>query len=99
MECSMDMAGQQSTTETKTQMVSTMMNVTTVSSTFLSSAKSVAANPTAPNAKNNLATAARGVTESINNLINVYTSAAPGQNECDSAVRAIQQSKHMLENP
>merc|ERR1711963_542954 len=76
-----------------------MMNVTTVSSTFLSSAKSVAANPTAPNAKNNLATAARGVTESINNLINVYTSAAPGQKECDSAIRAIQSAKHMLENP
>merc|ERR1719193_2518948 len=99
MECSMDMAGQQSTAETKTQMVSTMMNVTTVSSTFLSSAKSVAANPTAPNAKNNLATAARGVTESINNLINVYTSAAPGQKECDSAIRAIQSARHMLENP
>merc|ERR1719471_226494 len=99
MECSMDMAGQQSTAETKTQMVSTMMNVTTVSSTFLSSAKSVAANPTAPNAKNNLATAARGVTEAINNLINVYTSAAPGQKECDSAIRAIQSAKHMLENP
>merc|ERR1719391_915489 len=76
-----------------------MMNVTTVSSTFLSSAKSVAANPTAPNAKNNLATAARGVTESINNLINVYTSAAPGQKECDSAIRAIQSARHMLENP
>merc|ERR1719367_2295401 len=95
----MDMAGQQSTAETKTQMVSTMMNVTTVSSTFLSSAKSVAANPSAPNAKNNLATAARGVTEAINNLINVYTSAAPGQKECDSAIRAIQSAKHMLENP
>eukprot|EP00091_Calanus_sinicus_P014499 TRINITY_DN32062_c0_g1_i1.p1 TRINITY_DN32062_c0_g1~~TRINITY_DN32062_c0_g1_i1.p1 ORF type:complete len:134 (-),score=28.65 TRINITY_DN32062_c0_g1_i1:188-589(-) len=80
-------------------MASTMMNVTTVSSTFLSSAKSVAADPSAPNAKNNLATAARGVTESINNLINVYTSAAPGQKECDSAIRAIQSAKHMLENP
>merc|ERR1719412_1538080 len=99
MECSMDMAGQQSTAETKTQMVSTMMNVTTVSSTFLSSAKSVAANPTADNANHNLATAARGVTESINNLINVYTSAAPGQKECDSAIRAIQSARHMLENP
>ena len=99
MECSMDMAGQTSVQETQSQMVSTMMNVTTVSSTFLSSAKSVAIDPSAPNAKNNLATAARGVTEAINNLINVYTSAAPGQKECDSAIRAIQSSKHMLENP
>merc|ERR1719471_938188 len=99
MECSMDMAGQTSVGETKTNMVSTMMNVTTVSSTFLSSAKSVAIDPSAPNAKNNLSTAARGVTEAINNLINVYTSAAPGQKECDSAIRAIQSAKHMLENP
>merc|ERR1719471_1069573 len=99
MECSMDMAGQTSVQETQSQMVSTMMNVTTVSSTFLSSAKSVAIDPSAPNAKNNLATAARGVTEAINNLINVYTSAAPGQKECDSAIRAIQSAKHMLENP
>merc|ERR1719422_2797016 len=99
MECSMDMAGQTSVGETKTNMVSTMMNVTTVSSTFLSSAKSVAIDPSAPNAKNNLSTAARGVTEAINNLINVYTSGAPGQNECDSAIRAIQSAKHMLENP
>jgi len=99
MECSMDMAGQTSMGETKTQMVSTMMSVTSVSSTFLSSAKSVAIDPKAPNAKNNLATAARGVTEAINNLINVYTSAAPGQKECDSAIRAIQSAKHMLENP
>ena len=99
MECSMDMAGQTGVSETKTQMVSTMMNVTTVSSTFLNSAKSVAIDPSAPNAKNNLATAARGVTEAINNLINVYTSAAPGQKECDSAIRAIQSAKHMLDNP
>ena len=99
MECSMDMAGQTNVSETKTHMMSTMMNVTTVSSTFLSSAKSVAIDPSAPNAKNNLATAARGVTEAINNLINVYTSAAPGQKECDSAIRAIQSAKHMLENP
>merc|ERR1719471_895893 len=99
MECSMDMAGQTSVGETKTNMVSTMMNVTTVSSTFLSSAKSVAIDPSAPNAKNNLSTAARGVTEAINNLINVYTSAAPGQKECDNAIRAIQSAKHMLENP
>ena len=98
MECSMDMAGQTTVHETKTQMVSTMMNVTSMSTSFLSSAKTVAADPSAPNAKNNLSTAARGVTEAINDLINVYTSAAPGQNECDNAIRAIQSTKHMLEN-
>ena len=98
MDYSMDMAGQTRVAETRTSMVSTMKSVTSSSSTFLSSAKTVAADPSAPNARNNLATAARGVTESINDLINVYTSAAPGQNECDNAVRAIQSSRHILED-
>jgi hypothetical protein len=40
-------------------MVSTMKNVTMSSSTFLSSAKTVAVDPSAPQAKNNLANAAR----------------------------------------
>ncbi len=98
MECSMDMAGQTQQVEARTEMVSTMRSVTSSSSTFLSSAKTVSIDPSAPQAKNNLATAARGVTESINNLINVYTSAAPGQNECNNAIRAIQSSRHVLEN-
>jgi talin len=98
MDYSMDMAGQTKITETRTSMVSTMKSVTSSSSTFLSSAKTVAADPSAPNARNSLASAARGVTETINDMINVYTSAAPGQNECDSAVRAIQSSRHILED-
>ena len=31
-------------------------------------------------------------------MINVYTSVAPGQKECDNAIRAIQSSSHVLEN-
>jgi len=34
----------------------------------------------------------RSVTESINHLINVCTVAAPGQKECDMALRQIQAS-------
>ena len=98
MEYSMDMAGQTKVSQTRSEMVITMKNVTTSSSTLLSSAKSVAADPQGGQAKNNLAAAARGVTESINDLINVYTSASPGQNECDNAVRAIQSSRHVLDN-
>ena len=98
MDVSMDMAGQTGQADTRTEMVSTMRSVTTSSSTFLSSAKTVSIDPTQPQAKNNLALAARGVTETINNLINVYTSAAPGQTECDNAIRAIQSSRHVLEN-
>lgn len=66
MECSMDMAGQTNVSETRTNMVSTMRSVTSSSTTFLSSAKTVAADPSAPNAKNNLASAARYM-HTINN--------------------------------
>ena len=94
----MDMAGQTSQAETRTEMVSTMRSVTSSSSTFLTEAKTVCQDPSAPQAKNSLAAAARGVTESLNNMINVFTSAAPGQTECDNAIRAIQSSRHVLEN-
>ena len=59
MECSMDMAGQTKVTETRNNMVTTMRNVTSSSSNFLDSAKTVAADPGAPSAKHNLANAAR----------------------------------------
>ena len=88
----MDMAGQTGVESVRSEMVITMRNVTSTSSTLMSSAKSVAADPNSGQAKNNLTAAAMGVTESINDLINVYTSASPGQNECDNAVRAIQVS-------
>ena len=32
----------------------------------------------------------RGVTDAINNLLNACMTAAPGQKECDSAVRNVQ---------
>ena len=59
MECSMDMAAQTTVESVRSEMIITMKNVTTSSSTLLSSAKTVAADPNAPHAKNNLANAAR----------------------------------------
>jgi hypothetical protein len=41
----------------------------------------------------------RAVTDSINYLIDVCTSAAPGQKECDNAIRKIQSMRPLLENP
>lgn len=69
-----------------------------VSSKLLLAAKSVSADPNAPNTKNLLSQAARAVTESINQLINVCTVSAPGQKECDNALRQIQMMKSMLES-
>jgi hypothetical protein len=41
----------------------------------------------------------RAVTDSINYLIDVCTSAAPGQKECDNAIRKIQSLRPLLDNP
>ncbi|PSN52989.1 Talin-1 [Blattella germanica] len=96
---SMEMAGQTKDREVQGQMVVSLKNVSMVSSKLLVTAKSVAADPSAPNSKNQLAAAARAVTDSINYLIDVCTSAAPGQTECDNAVRKIQSMRPLLDNP
>lgn len=81
------------------EMVHSLKNVSTTSSALLTTAKSLSADPHLPNGKNQLSAAARAVTESINYLVNVCTSAAPGQNECDNAVRQIKAMRHLLDNP
>ena len=39
------------------------------------------------------------MSESLNQLIDACSSAAPGQKECDNAVRRIQALKPLLDNP
>ena len=78
----MDMAGQAKDTETRNQMVISLKNVSMVSSKLLTVAKTVNADPSAPNAKNLLTAAARAVTEAINGLVDVCTASAPGCNNC-----------------
>ncbi|XP_044265750.1 talin-2 isoform X5 [Tribolium madens] len=99
LEVSMEMAGQTQDTDIRGQMVHSLKNVSTTSSTLLTTAKCLSADPYLPNGKNQLAAAARAVTDSINHLVNVCTSAAPGQTECDNAIRKIQAMKHLLESP
>ncbi|XP_033328616.2 talin_middle and talin-RS domain-containing protein rhea isoform X1 [Megalopta genalis] len=94
----MEMAGQ-TTIDTRSQMVVSLKNVSMTSGKLLVTAKTVAADPSAPNAKNQLSAAARAVTDSINYLVDVCTSAAPGQNECDNAIRNIQSMRSLLDNP
>ncbi|KAE8297282.1 Talin-2 [Larimichthys crocea] len=50
-------------------------------------------------AKNLLAAAARAVTDSINQLITLCTQQAPGQKECDNALRELEAVRGMLDNP
>ncbi|CAH1788698.1 unnamed protein product [Owenia fusiformis] len=93
------MAGVTKDTETQSQLISSLRSMSMVSSKLLISAKSVAADPNAPNAKNMLAQAARAVTESINHMINLCTISAPGQRECDNALRRIQAVKSYVDCP
>lgn len=81
------------------EMVHSLKNVSTTSSALLTTAKSLSADPNLPNGKNQLAAAARAVTDSINYLVNICTSAAPGQNECDNSIRQIKAMRHLLDNP
>lgn len=96
---SMEMAGQSKDVQARGDMVHSIRNVSTVSSNLLTTAKTLSADPDLPNGKNQLAAAARAVTESINHLVNVCTSSAPGQTECDNAIRNIQAMKPLLDNP
>ncbi|RUS77308.1 hypothetical protein EGW08_014935, partial [Elysia chlorotica] len=84
------MAGLSKDLETQNQIVGGLKSVSMVSSKLLVAAKSVSADPNAPNSRNLLAQAARAVTESINHLFSICTQSAPGQKECDNALRQIQ---------
>ncbi|XP_068621832.1 talin-1-like [Battus philenor] len=96
---SMEMAGQTEDHEAQATMVSSMKTVTVNSSKLLGTAKSVSQDLTRPNAKNQLAAAARAVTESINRLVDVCTEAAPGQKECAAAIRSIDSTRPLLAAP
>ncbi|KAJ7412997.1 hypothetical protein WISP_93590 [Willisornis vidua] len=79
-----------STKEDQIQVIGNLKSISMASSKLLLAAKSLSVDPGAPNAKNLLAAAARAVTESINQLITLCTQQAPGQKECDNALRELE---------
>lgn len=95
----LEMAGQTQEEYTRTVIVDTLRGVTNTSVSLLGTAKNVASDQSYPNSKNELASAARLVTESINKLVDVCTQAAPGQKECDNAIRSIEALRPLLESP
>ncbi|CAK1549078.1 unnamed protein product [Leptosia nina] len=99
MGVSLELAGQTEERESRSEMIRSMKTVTVNSSKLLGTAKSVSQDLTRPNAKNQLAAAARAVTESINNLVDVCTEAAPGQKECAAAIRSIESTRTLLSQP
>ncbi|XP_037955861.1 talin-1 isoform X2 [Teleopsis dalmanni] len=96
---SMEMAGQTQDEVVRSQMIDCLRNVSRQSCSLLSTAKSIAADPGQPNAKNQLHAAARNVTESINQLVDASIQSAPGQKECDNAMRNIESLRVMLDYP
>ncbi|KAF7701326.1 hypothetical protein HF521_002491 [Silurus meridionalis] len=99
LEAGMDMAGQSQSKEDQTQVVTNLKTISMSSSKLLLAAKALSTDPNSPNLKNQLAAAARAVTDSINQLITMCTQQAPGQKECDNALRELETVRGMLENP
>ncbi|CAH0716781.1 unnamed protein product, partial [Brenthis ino] len=95
----LEMAGYTEEIESRTQMVTSLKTVTVNSSKLLGTAKSVSQDLNRPNAKNQLAAAARAVTESINDLVDVCTRAAPGQKACAAALLRMAAARALLTAP
>uniref|UniRef100_A0A8D2KWM4 Talin 1 n=1 Tax=Varanus komodoensis TaxID=61221 RepID=A0A8D2KWM4_VARKO len=99
LQAGVEMAGQSPSKEAQAQVVSNLKSISMSSSKLLLAAKALSADPAAPNLKNQLAAAARAVTDSINQLITMCTQQAPGQKECDNALRELETVRELLENP
>ncbi|NWT98058.1 TLN1 protein, partial [Urocynchramus pylzowi] len=99
LQAGVEMASQSPNKEDQAQVVSNLKSLSMSSSKLLLAAKALSADPAAPNLKNQLAAAARAVTDSINQLITMCTQQAPGQKECDNALRELETVKELLENP
>ena len=90
MDSGMEMAGVTRERDTRTQIVSGLKSVSMSSSKLLIQSKGFIIDPNAPNSKNQLTQAVRMVTDSISHLMDVCTTSAPGQQECDNALRQMQ---------
>ncbi|XP_018408306.1 PREDICTED: talin-2 [Nanorana parkeri] len=99
LDAGLEMAGQTQNKDDQVQVIGNLKTISMASSKLLLAAKSLSVDSGAPSAKNLLAAAARAVTESINQLITICTQQAPGQKECDNALRELETVKGMLENP
>nr|DBA31555.1 TPA: hypothetical protein GDO54_007382 [Pyxicephalus adspersus] len=99
LDAGLEMAGQTQNKDDQIQVIGNLKTISMASSKLLLAAKSLSVDSGAPSAKNLLAAAARAVTESINQLITLCTQQAPGQKECDNALRELETVKGMLENP
>ncbi|XP_033109397.1 talin-1-like isoform X3 [Anneissia japonica] len=98
MDAGMGMARVAPSKEAQSNMVTSLKAISVSSSKLLLSVKSMSIDPGAANAKNQLAAAAKAVTEAINDLINTFMQSAPGQQECDNSLRKIATIKNILDD-
>ncbi|XP_057190144.1 talin-2a [Triplophysa rosa] len=99
LDAGIEMAGHTQSKDDQIQVIGNLKNISMASSKLLLAAKSLSVDPAAGNAKNLLAAAARSVTDSINQLITMCTQNAPGQRECDNALRELEAVRGLLDNP
>ncbi|RXN04123.1 talin-2 isoform X1 [Labeo rohita] len=99
LDAGIEMAGHTQSKDDQMQVIGNLKNISMASSKLLLAAKSLSVDPAAGNAKNLLAAAARTVTDSINQLITLCTQNAPGQRECDNALRELEAVRGLLDNP
>ncbi|XP_049329638.1 talin-2a [Astyanax mexicanus] len=99
LDAGIEMAGHTQRKDDQLQVIGNLKNISMSSSKLLLAAKSLSVNPRAANAKSLLATAARSVTDSINQLITMCTQHSPGQRECDNALRELEAVIVLLDNP
>ncbi|XP_061601059.1 talin-2a [Cololabis saira] len=99
LDAGIEMAGHTQKKDDQVQVIGNLKNISMASSKLLLAAKSLSVDPAAANAKNLLSAAARAVTDSINQLITLCTQQAPGQKECDNALRELEAVRGMLHNP
>ncbi|XP_028257235.1 talin-2 isoform X2 [Parambassis ranga] len=99
LDAGIEMAGHTQKKDDQIQVIGNLKNISMASSKLLLAAKSLSVDPAAANAKNLLSAAARAVTDSINQLITLCTQQAPGQKECDNALRELEAVRGMLDNP
>uniref|UniRef100_A0A673J7X9 Talin-2-like n=1 Tax=Sinocyclocheilus rhinocerous TaxID=307959 RepID=A0A673J7X9_9TELE len=97
LDAGIEMAGH--TQDDQIHVIGNLKNISMASSKLLLAAKSLSVDPAAGNAKNLLAAAARTVTDSVNQLIMLCTQNAPGQRECDNALRELEAVRGLLDNP
>ena len=90
LKAGLTLAGASKKKEGREEMLGYLRTTSINSSKLLVAAKALHVDPNGPNVQNQLAAAARAVTDSINALLNLCSTSGPGQKECDDALRNIE---------